>query len=181
MTTILARHALYGAMLALLSGVAFRWEMSAQAAATNRSHIVIPFLANATMPEDLDFEGGECELGADANTMDCTFQQVFLTTSAVAPDTCLITTNRYQRTFRRDTSVRWVSIEGPEGVCGLLDVVTLQDGGGVRWTMETRRLATRTDAAPNCPAADAQVTTLSWQNVRRRLPCRFVQPGGLSQ
>jgi hypothetical protein len=26
--------------------------------------------------------------------MACTFQQVFLTTSTVAPDTCLITTNR---------------------------------------------------------------------------------------
>jgi hypothetical protein len=175
------RRALHVAALALLSYLAFQRGLFAQGAAVqpSPSHIVIPFLANATTPADLDFEGGECELDAAGGTMECTFQQVFLTTSAMAPDTCLITTNRYQRTFRRDTSARWVSTEGPEGVCGVLDIVTLQDGGGVRWTMETRRVVTKTDPS-SCPA-DAQVTTFSWQNVRRPLPCRFVQPGGLSR
>src|SRR4051812_38862947 len=95
------------------------------------SHVVIPFLANATKPADLDFEGGECERDASGDRMDCTFQQVFLTTSDLAPDTCLITTNRYERTFRRDTATRWVSTEGPDGACGLLDVATLQNDGGV--------------------------------------------------
>ena len=68
--------------------------------------------------------------------MACTFQQVFLTTSAVAPDTCLITTNRYERDFRRDSASRWVSTEGPEGVCGVLDVATLDDQGGVKWSLD---------------------------------------------
>jgi hypothetical protein len=145
------------------------------------SHIVIPFLANATKPADLDFEGGECELDTSGNRMDCTFQQVFLTTSDLAPDTCLITTNRYERAFRRDTATRWVSTEGPEGVCGVLDVATLQNDGGVKWTMETRKLVTKKDAAPACQSSDTEAETLSWQNVRRPLPCRFVQPGGLSR
>src|ERR1700682_5966529 len=114
------------------------------------SHVVIPFLANATKPADLDFEGGECELDTSGSSMACIFQQVFLTTSAVAPDTCLITTNRYERAFRRDTASRWVSTEGPEGVCGLLDVATLQDDGGVRWTMETRKVVTKKDASATC-------------------------------
>jgi hypothetical protein len=168
-------------MLAVPSTVAFGDGLAAQGAARTPSHVVIPFLANATMPADLDFEGGECELDAGSHTMDCTFQQVFLTTSAVAPDTCLITTNRYQRKFRRDAPTRWVSTAGPEGVCGILDVVTLQDGGSVRWTMEARRVVTKTDPSSTCSAVEAQVTAFSWQNIRRPLPCRFVQPGGLSR
>jgi hypothetical protein len=146
-----------------------------------RSHVVIPFLANATKPADLDFQGGECERDASGNRMDCTFQQVFLTTSDLAPDTCLITTNRYERTFRRDTATRWVSTEGPEGACGLLDVSTLQSDGGVKWTMETHKVMTKRDASPACQSSDPQAETLSWQNIRRPLPCRFVQPGGLSR
>jgi hypothetical protein len=181
MATNRRRRVVQVATLAMLTCLAFQRGSFAQSAAIQPppSHIVIPFLANATTPADLDFEGGECEVDAAGSTMDCTFQQVFLTKSGVAPDTCLITTNRYQRTFRRDTSARWVSTEGPEGVCGLLDIITLQDGGGVRWTMETRRVVTKTDTS-SCPA-EAQVTTFSWQNIRRPLPCRFVQPGGLSR
>ena len=146
-----------------------------------QSHVVIPFLANATKPEALEFEGGECDLDAAGNSMDCIFQQLFLTRSDVAPDTCLVTTNRYQRVFQRDSPNRWISKEGPEGPCGVVDMVTLRDDGGVRWTMETRRMATAKDAAPSCRAPDGPAEILSWQNVRRPLPCRFVQPGGLSR
>src|SRR4029077_13189539 len=85
------------------------WTLSttgpfAQVKAPASSHVVIPLLANATRPSDLDFQGGECELDPGRTTMECVFQQAFLTTSSVAPDTCLITTNRYQRTFRRQTA-----------------------------------------------------------------------------
>jgi hypothetical protein len=162
----------------------------AQAGAPSSSHVVIPLLANATKPADLDFQGGECELDATRTTMECVFQQAFLTTSSVAPDTCLITTNRYQRTFRRQTAAdgasraatapaRWVSTEGPEGDCGMLDVATLQYDGGIKWTMETKNVATKKDAA--CRALEGESETLSWQNLRRPLPCKFVQPGGLSR
>jgi hypothetical protein len=171
------------ALAMLVFGVGLPHGPQAQIAAgrPSPSHVVIPFLANATKPADLDFQGGECERDASGNRMDCVFQQVFLTTSDLAPDTCLITTNRYERTFRRDTATRWVSTEGPEGDCGLLDVATLQSDGGVKWTMETRKVATKRAASPACRASDAQAETLSWQNIRRPLPCRFVQPGGLSR
>jgi hypothetical protein len=159
----------------------------AQVKAPASSHVVIPLLANATRPSDLDFQGGECELDPGRTTMECVFQQAFLTTSSVAPDTCLITTNRYQRTFRRQTAAggtafapaRWVSTEGPEGDCGMLDVATLQYDGGVKWTMETKKVATKKDAA--CRALEGESETLSWQNLRRPLPCKFVQPGGLAR
>jgi hypothetical protein len=168
--------------LVMLAFSVWRQTSIAQIATSpSPSHVVIPFLANAANSTDLDFEGGECELDTSGTTMACTFQQVFLTTSAVAPDTCLVTTNRYQRDFRRDTASRWVSTEGPEGVCGLLDVATLNDEGGVRWTMETHKVVTRKDAPAACRAYETQSETLSWQNTRRPLPCKFVQPGGLSR
>ena len=181
MTIVFARRACAVGTLAFVAFSLWPEATAGQAVPTSPSHVVIPFLANATKPSDLGFEGGECELDASRNRMDCTFQQVFFTTTAVAPDTCLVTTNRYQRVFRRETTTRWVSTEGPEGVCGLLDVVTLEDGGGVRWTMEIRKVVTKKDAAPMCTALDDEAETFSWQNVRRPLPCRFVQPGGLSR
>jgi len=181
MTTIFARRACAAGMLVFVAFSLSPEATAGQAVAVSSSHVVIPFLANATKPTDLGFEGGECELDASRNRMDCTFQQVFLTTTSAAPDTCLVTTNRYQRAFRRETTTRWVSSEGPEGVCGLLDVVTLEDGGGVRWTMEMRKIVTKKDASPTCRALDDQVETLSWRDIRRPLPCRFVQPGGLSR
>lgn len=145
------------------------------------SHVVIPFLADSSKPTALEFEGGECDLDATGSAMECTFQQVFLTTSGFAPDTCLITTNRYQRAFRRDAPSRWVSREGPAGACGVVEVVTLRDEGGVKWTMETRRVKTTKDAAPSCRTPEEPAEILSWQNLRRALPCKFVQPGALSQ
>ena len=147
--------------------------------APSPGHVVIPFLVNATkLP--IEFEGGECELDSGGSQLACTFQQVFLTTSAIAPDTCLITTNRYDRVFHRESAGRWVSTETPEGACGLLDVTTLQDDGGVRWTMETHKVVTKGDASA-CRADDSQPEKLSWENARRPLPCKFVQPGGLSR
>ena len=145
------------------------------------THMTIPFLANATKPADLGFEGGECDIDKTGNTMDCQFQQVILTTSDFAPQTCLITTNRYERVFQRQTSTRWVSREGPAGTCGVVDTFTLQDDGGVKWTMAMQKTVTRKDASPQCLEVDEQPETLSWQNIRRALPCTFIQPGGLGR
>jgi len=145
------------------------------------TRVTIPFLASATRPADLAFEGGTCEIGNSGATLRCDLQQVFLTTSDLAPDTCLITTNRYERVFTKETDTRWVSREALEGPCGVIEVSTLQDEGAVRWTMETRKTVTNKDAAASCPQLDNAVDTLSWRNIRRRLPCRFVQPGGIGR
>src|SRR5437870_13234639 len=101
------------------------------------------------------------------NTMECQFQQVFLTTSNLAPLTCLITTNRYERTFQKQTGTRWVSREGPTGVCGTVDVTTLQDDGRVRCTMDTRRIGTMKHASADCQGTDAGPHILSAHNVQR--------------
>jgi len=141
------------------------------------SHVVIPFLANAPGAADIAFEGADCTVAG--NTMRCEFQQVFLTTTPVAPDTCMVTTNRYERTFTKQAASQWVSTEGPAGVCAIEDVATLTDEGGVRWTLELRKRATRKTAAPECSAPDQPAEVLSWKNIRRALPCKFIQPGDL--
>jgi len=157
------------------------WEQSPSAQApAPRSHITIPFLASATKPNDLEFEGAECDVDASGARMTCAFQQLFLTTSPMAPDTCLVTTNRYDRVFRRDGPNHWTSSESPEGVCGLLDVATLQDDGGVRWTMELKKEVTKKEGSVACLTIKTQAEIFSWQNIRRALPCRNVQPGAVT-
>jgi hypothetical protein len=141
------------------------------------THISIPFLANASDAADIAFEGADCAVSG--NTMRCEFQQVFLTTTPVAPDTCMVTTNRYDRTFTKQSAVQWVSTEGPAGVCGIEDVATLTDEGGVRWTMELRKRVTHKTAAAECGGPDQPPEVLSWKNIRRSLPCKFIQPGEL--
>jgi hypothetical protein len=143
-------------------------------------HLTIPFLANATKPADLEFEGAECVVDASGHRMTCAFQQLFLTTSPVTPDTCFVTTNSYDRDFQRDSPNHWTSTEGPDGACGLLDVATLQDGGGVHWTLEIKKTVTKKEPSAACLTLDVRPETFSWQNVRRALPCTFVQPGALT-
>src|SRR2546429_7872209 len=58
------------------------------------SPIVIPFLANAYRPADLDFEGRECDVDRTVNTLECRVQKGLQTTSRGAPQTCLITKKR---------------------------------------------------------------------------------------
>jgi hypothetical protein len=145
------------------------------------SHIIIPSLANASKPSDLDYQGGECDIDQSGKTMDCVFQQVFLTVAFFDSQTCLVTTSRYERTFQAQTGARWVSTEGPEGECGVVDVATLENEGGTRWTMDVKKLITRKDASPLCRASGETAESLSWRNVRRTLPCKFVQPGMLSR
>ncbi len=127
-------------------------------------------------PDDLSFEAAECDVSADGASMRCEFEQVFLTTTTLAPDTCLVTTNHYDRTFARRGAEEWVSDGTPEGPCGTIDRATLTDEGGVRWTLELRKVPARPDD-PACRPGEPDV--LSWRNIRRPLPCRFVQPGAL--
>jgi hypothetical protein len=153
--------------------------LGAQSAPAPR-HLTIPFLANATKPAALEFEAAECEVDAAGTSMDCAFRQVFLTTSDLVPDTCLVTTNGYERRFERiaPTATRWTSRQTPQGRCGVVDVVTLDDGGGGKWTMTLTTVVTSKETS--CQAARGEEgETFTWENIRRPLPCRFVQPGGL--
>jgi hypothetical protein len=166
--------------VATLAAAVWAQSLTAQMLRPTQNHVTIPFLANASKPADLEFEGAECEMEAGGSRMTCAFEQLFLTTSPVTPDTCLVTTNRYDREFRRDSPNRWTNREGPEGICGLLDIVTLTNDGGVKWTMELKKEVTRKEGSAACLAMKPETEVFSWQNIRRPLPCRNVQPGALN-
>ena len=155
--------------------------MRTAGAAPPPTHLTIPFLANETRPADLDFEGGECDVDAAGKRMTCQFQQVLITTSDLAPDTCFVTTNHYDRVFERQTPTQWIGRQPAEGPCAIVDETTLRDGGGVKWTMETRKVVGAKAGSSSCRQVDEKPETLSWQNVRRRMPCTFIQPGSLSR
>ncbi len=165
--------------LAALIGASTTVETQ-QAPAGQAKHITIPALANATKPTDLDYVGAECDIDPTGNKMECEFQQVFLTIGPFDSQTCLVTTNRYARTFNKKTATQWVSTEGPEGECGLLDVTTLQNEG-TQWTLEVHKVVTKKDASPACRDVDETPEVLSWRNTRRALPCRFLLPGAISR
>src|SRR5262245_40672223 len=121
--------------------------MFVSAQSRQSSHIVI---ANLAKPGELDFEGGTCDRGDD--TMTCTFQQILLQHKA-GSDTCQIITNRYQLSFQRQTATRWVSNEGPNGACGVIEITTVQEdpqGGGVLWTMTSQKIVTNKNANDFC-------------------------------
>ncbi len=145
-----------------------------------QQHLMIPALANATHPSDIDFQAGECDLDLTGR-MHCQFQQVFLTPAAFDPDACLITTNRYELTLQKQTGLKWTSTEGPDGDCGVTVVTTLQNDGGAMWAMDTRTIVTKRESSPACQNLQDATETLSWRNTRRTLPCRFVQPGAMSR
>lgn len=138
----------------------------------------MPFLANATRPGDLDYQSGECDVNAAGTEMHCRFQQVFLTVSPLTASTCLITTNRYERIFQRGGPMLWTSRGAPQGDCGAVDVATLRGEGGIRWTLDFRTEITRPAANASC-GAPATAETLSWQQLRRPLPCTLVEPGAI--
>jgi hypothetical protein len=168
------------AVVAAVAAAVLTQSVEAQRVQSPRSHVTIPFLANASKPADLEYEGAECDIDADGSRMTCAFQQLFLTTSSLAPDTCLVTTNRYDRVFRLDSPNHWTSTEGPAGACGLLDVATLTDGGGVRWSMELKKEVTRKEGSVACLTMKVPTEVFSWQNIRRPLPCKNIQPGALT-
>lgn len=140
-------------------------------------HVTIPFLANAAQRNVIEFDGGECEPEQGGQLLACKFQQVFLTTDNAPPNTCMITTNAWDRVFRKETATHYVSTVGPEGICAWTDVATLDDGGGVKWTLTLKKTARQPNASPECRIGDTEV--LSWETIRRPLPCAYVQPGGL--
>lgn len=152
---------------------------AAQARDATTSRINVGTLANDSNPADLDFQGAECLVAASGQSMDCAFQQVFLSVAPFDSRTCLVTTNSFERHFEKESETRWVSREVAQGTCGDVDTATLtNDGGEVRWSLEYRKTRTqRADAA--CRGDDPATERYSWKNARRPLPCQFIQPGAV--
>ena len=116
----------------------------------------------------------------NGSRMECTFQQVFLTTSAIVPETCLITTNRSRDLRPRSRLCK--SMGEPRGPRrGLRHRRRRHLARHRQRSMDAGNAQGRheADGAATCGAMETGPETLSGQNIRRPLPCRFVQPGGL--
>lgn len=149
-----------------------------QAAEVPIPRLTIPYLANKTKPADLDFTAAQCDVVSNGEQMACKFRQVFLTTSSSDATTCVITTNGYELTFRRQTAARWVTESAPTGDCGVVETTTLEDGGGTHWTMTIRTAPTLKADQPECRGA---LEVYDWMGVKRRLPCTSIQPGAIER
>jgi hypothetical protein len=143
--------------------------------------LTIPYLANDSKPQDLDFAAAKCDVAQDGQRMECRFRQVFVTTASHDATVCVITSNGYTLPFDKVSATRWVSVGAPDGVCGVVETTTLDDGGGTRWTMTVRRAATGDIDRDECRARPVESEVYSWRNVRRPLPCRTIQPGAIER
>ena len=144
-------------------------------------HFAIPYLANDTTPHAIDFAAAECDAVNGGERLDCRFRQLFVTIASLEPSACVISSNGYELSLRRDAPARWSSAAEPVGDCGLVDVTTLEDGGTTRWTMTIGHRATKNTERAYCRTAAAQTETYSWRNIRRTLPCTTIQPGAIER
>ena len=116
--------------------------------------------------------------------MICAFQQVLIIPDKDDPSTCVITTNRYEQAFKKQDVGRWVSNVGPDGVCGVVAVTTLQEEkGGLTaiWpvTINTRKIVTNKGISPLCNVLDETPEILSSNYQRRVLSCKFIKAGSV--
>ena len=179
-------RALTGGFVVVTTGVLAVAQANNRSEGTSAQHeskvVLIYTMANASKPSELDFQGGRCEIDQAGRSMMCQFEQVLINSSD-DPQTCTIYTNHYERTFERQSATRWVSKAGPSGVCGVVDVTTLQrdPASEFNWTMETRKIVTNRGAAEACKMFDETPERLDTRNTKRPLSCKFVNPVGLGQ
>ncbi|MBM3772784.1 MAG: hypothetical protein FJW27_16130 [Acidimicrobiia bacterium] len=141
--------------------------------------VTIPYLARAG--SDIEFAAAECDIAPHGEQMMCRFRQVFITVASTDATACVITTNGYHQTFRRASSTKWVSTEGPDGLCGRLEPTTLDDGGGTRWMMTIERRGADGGDRAECGAPVEPPVVFGWRDIKRALPCATIQPGAIER
>lgn len=142
-------------------------------------HVTIPYLVRAA--DDIEFAAADCDVTADHARMTCRIRQVFITLASFDATACVITTNGYELTFRRETPTRWVSTESPAGPCVVRERTVLDDGGGTHWTMTVEEQAALSADGAECRRPVAPPVVYSWRDVVRKLPCVTIQPGAIER
>lgn len=169
------------AVLAATLHTAPRAQAPQPAAPALPLHFAIPYLANDTTPDALDFAAAECDAVNGGERLDCRFRQLFITRSPLDASACVVSSNGYDLSLRRDAPAHWSSAADPVGDCGVVEVTTLEDGGTTRWTMTIGHRATKHVERADCRAVATRVETYSWRNLRRTLPCTTIQPGAIER
>lgn len=143
--------------------------------------VTIPYLANASAPDQLDFSAAVCDVSADGAAMHCRFRQVFILPTSMDPSNCAITTHGYELAFRLEQPGRWTDAgRDIGGECGFVETTTLEDGGATRWTMTVATRATKNQERAECRAGEGR-EVYDYKSLRRQVPCRTVQPGAIER
>lgn len=149
------------------------------AASAVETHVTIPYLVS-TKPGDIEFAAAECDVTQSGEQMACRFRQVFVTVASIDTTACVITSNGYEQTFRRNTAKLWLSVSQPVGDCGMVESTTLEDSGGTRWTMTIETKPTRGGDRAECRVTDLPAV-YGWSDIKRTLPCTTIQPGSIER
>lgn len=172
---------MHGTMRMVVVGLVLAGATGTSSMAQPReSRITIPYLANASTPDALDFAAAICEVATDGQRMQCHVRQLFITPTSMDPTNCAVTTNGYDQQFRLAKPGQWISEEEQGGECGLVETTTLEDGGATRWTMTVATRATTNLDRPSCRTVAAP-ELYDYRTLRRKLPCTTVQPGAIER
>jgi hypothetical protein len=155
--------------------------ISAQQPKPQVKNISIGQMTNASAGE-VDFVGAECKIDGTGNAMPCQFRQVLL--RLVEMRTCEVWTTGWENAFTRQSDLRWVSNEGPSGICGVVEITTLEQekANSPLWTMETRKIVTNKNADQTlCKIPDETPAKYTWRDSTRKLPCEFIRPAAINR
>ena len=100
----------------------------------------------------------------------------------MATKTCKIWVSRWRSTFTKQTESKWVSNAGPDGLCGVIMITTLErEPKHDLWTYTTRKVVTSREANDLCKIVDDQPSIHSWRTTAKKLSCEIVEPGAFDQ
>ena len=111
-------------------------------------------------------EGLELLLKDRLEQLECKFVQALYTIKQRG-DAYSVHISVFRQTFTRTSNTaQWVSTEGPRGLCGEVDISTLESGSGDDhlWTYTSRRVYTDTLTQPCKELPKETKETFSWKN-----------------
>jgi hypothetical protein len=93
--------------------------------------------------------------------------------------TCSVSVGRWTLSFTKQTDTRWVSNDGPNGVCGVVLITTLErETKNNLWTYTQRKIVTnKQNSVAFCTIIEEGPVTYSWRNNTKKLACDLVEPG----
>lgn len=96
--------------------------------------------------------------------------------------TCKVWVNRWTHTFTKQSAVRWVSNDGPNGICGtiLISILEPRDGDSdFFWKYSQQRVITNKDVKEPIPCKEFEAEPTSYSaNKTKKLSCELIEAGG---
>jgi hypothetical protein len=100
---------------------------------------------------------------------------------AADTETCKIWVTRWKTTFARQTETKWVANDGPNGICGIVLISTLERDGKSNsfWKYNQRRIVTNKEIKEPLPCHewDERPSAYAFGVGAKKLACELVQAG----